>query len=888
MTLPRVTPTPGASSSTSDLLCPSHDASTCPATIPGVTASGPSLGSWVDLTASLNRSPPARYFASMAYDPTDHEVVLFGGRGCSSPSGDCNDTWSYSNGTWVQLFPTLSPPARRGAALTWDSQDGYLVLFGGMNDSYPYLAFQDTWTFLGGQWTDRTPTVVNSTNTPSVRFVAQMTDDPAAGYILLFGGCEYEGCGSPMDDTWSYLNGTWTDRTYTVGPGPSSRAGEAFVWDPASRSVLLYGGDLPSSHLNDTWQFSNGTWSQLHPVTYPGNRGDSWTLYDPIQGAVFLFGGLLDVPSQPGHNGPVADTWEWTGGEWSNVTQEITGSPSPRWALSETGTFDVADGYGLLFGGGVPGGGVDNLTWKLTLDYLAPTVTANATPTNGTAPLTVAFAGNATGGAPPYSYAWSYGDSTAAGAGASVVHQYVAPGVYHVTLTVLDGRGNQGYANLSVGVVSPLSAKLTPSPQAGVAPLEVQWAATVSGGNPPDSYAWDFGDGTANVSGPTVSPHDYRTAGNYSARLKVIDSQGRSVTVTSAVEVVAPLALSAETASHTLGDAPLAVSFNVTRSGGLGPFTYEWTFGDGGSSTLPAPAHDFGVAGSYNASVQVIDSLGESASVSETIRVAPALTVSVAASTASVLLEARLYLNASASGGTGSDEFTWSGLPGGCVPTGLAEWSCTPAETGTFSIVVTVTDQVPTNASASVSVVVHAAGSVHPTPSGGPSLGIEDWLAILAAIVVGALLIVLLWRRQRRAEVAVEADVEAAVVDSGLPPVPGPTTTGAATATVPFAPPGGPGPTLSMAEQILAHIYGLGRLDATETAPIGFTQEGISQVLGRPQNVFGKVLTRMEASGLVVAEVRHIQGGRRRRKVYRLTDRGEEAARQVRSRLGTR
>src|SRR3989475_523993 len=50
---------------------------------------------------------------------------------------------------------------------------------------------------------------------------------------------------------------------------------------------------------------------------------------------------------------------------------------------------------------------------------------------------TLAFAGLATGGAPPYSYSWSFGDGTSA-IGSSPTHTFSKAGTYSVTLTVTD------------------------------------------------------------------------------------------------------------------------------------------------------------------------------------------------------------------------------------------------------------------------------------------------------------------------------------------------------------------------------------------------------------------------------------------------------------------
>jgi PKD repeat protein len=53
-----------------------------------------------------------------------------------------------------------------------------------------------------------------------------------------------------------------------------------------------------------------------------------------------------------------------------------------------------------------------------------------------------------------------------------------------------------------------------------------------------------------------------------------------------------------------------SVSFVPTVSGGVPPYTYAWTFGDGGVSSASAPTHPYTSAGLYTVSVTVSDSLG--------------------------------------------------------------------------------------------------------------------------------------------------------------------------------------------------------------------------------------------------------------------------------------
>src|SRR6516162_5790024 len=64
--------------------------------------------------------------------------------------------------------------------------------------------------------------------------------------------------------------------------------------------------------------------------------------------------------------------------------------------------------------------------------------TTSASPTTGNAPLSVSFAGSASGGTAPYSYSWAFGDGSTS-TSQSPSHTYGAAGTYTATLTVTDG-----------------------------------------------------------------------------------------------------------------------------------------------------------------------------------------------------------------------------------------------------------------------------------------------------------------------------------------------------------------------------------------------------------------------------------------------------------------
>ncbi|MBI4578920.1 MAG: PKD domain-containing protein, partial [Planctomycetes bacterium] len=95
----------------------------------------------------------------------------------------------------------------------------------------------------------------------------------------------------------------------------------------------------------------------------------------------------------------------------------------------------------------------------ITVSALLPTARIVATPTRGSAPLTVSFDGlssTATTGT-IVSYAWDFGDNTTV-SGATVQHTYPNPGYYAVKLTVTDSEGGVSVANTLITVNEPAGA----------------------------------------------------------------------------------------------------------------------------------------------------------------------------------------------------------------------------------------------------------------------------------------------------------------------------------------------------------------------------------------------------------------------------------------------
>src|SRR5207247_8288463 len=122
----------------------------------------------------------------------------------------------------------------------------------------------------------------------------------------------------------------------------------------------------------------------------------------------------------------------------------------------------------------------------------------NATPTEGTMPLTVSFASAVTGGVSPYSYDWEFGDGSKSNA-ANTVHIYITGGNFTVWLNVDDNGGTSVQSAFLFVKVTPAAVNLTVTPPTqfapGVSRISANFTASVTGGTPPYSYHCNFGDG---------------------------------------------------------------------------------------------------------------------------------------------------------------------------------------------------------------------------------------------------------------------------------------------------------------------------------------------------------------------------------------------------------
>ncbi|GEM_PF-6748251 len=191
----------------------------------------------------------------------------------------------------------------------------------------------------------------------------------------------------------------------------------------------------------------------------------------------------------------------------------------------------------------------------------------------------------------------------------------VAAGNYAVNITVsayingdetTSGAATHTFAE-TVKVSDPLTGEATADPASGIAPQEISFDVTASGGASPYTYSWDFGDGSA-ASTQRNPTHEYTVGGTYTAKVTLTDSLGRTAVVDAPTVIIAPGVTVTVTAQPKAGPFPLEVKFTSNVTNYEGDLTYSWDFGDGSTSDEASPTHTYTKAGDYTVNLTVTDS----------------------------------------------------------------------------------------------------------------------------------------------------------------------------------------------------------------------------------------------------------------------------------------
>lgn len=132
------------------------------------------------------------------------------------------------------------------------------------------------------------------------------------------------------------------------------------------------------------------------------------------------------------------------------------------------------------------------------------------------------------------------------------------------------------------------------------------------------TYQWEFGDG-ATGSGGTVE-RTYESGGSYTVTLTVTDADGNSDSSEQEIHVNAP---EAPSAAFTADCEDLTCSFDAasTQAGEAEITSYEWSFGDGGTSSGETTERTYEEGREYMVTLTVTDANGQTDEASQSVQV---------------------------------------------------------------------------------------------------------------------------------------------------------------------------------------------------------------------------------------------------------------------------
>jgi gliding motility-associated-like protein len=207
----------------------------------------------------------------------------------------------------------------------------------------------------------------------------------------------------------------------------------------------------------------------------------------------------------------------------------------------------------------------------------------------------------------PGSFIWDFGDNTprVTGGSGSVNHRYASPGTYNVRLVLNDTNycNHPDSLTRTVRVAPNVNARFQTA-STGCAPFRAVFNNTSLAG---EIFEWDFGDGSTFV-GPTPPPKVYSTPGVYTVRLIAIDPNTCNQRDTTTIQItVHPNPVANFTFRPNPPQENTPTQFTNRSTGAV---RYRWDFGDGDTSILADPLHQYRRSGNFQACLEATNQFG--------------------------------------------------------------------------------------------------------------------------------------------------------------------------------------------------------------------------------------------------------------------------------------
>ena len=199
-------------------------------------------------------------------------------------------------------------------------------------------------------------------------------------------------------------------------------------------------------------------------------------------------------------------------------------------------------------------------------------------------------------------WAWDFGDGNSSTV-QNPTHTYAANGVYATCLTITSASGcTSTYCdsllinNAAISCTATLTSSFNPSGS-------VTYSAAGTGTGSIVSYYYDFGDGNTLSSTNASETHMYATQGTYNACVTIMFSD--SCVATSCRSVTTGNGNTCQASYVWYPDSTGQYSIILVNTSIGMNLSYNWTFGDGTSSTQAYPTHTYAGPGTYVVCVTV-------------------------------------------------------------------------------------------------------------------------------------------------------------------------------------------------------------------------------------------------------------------------------------------
>jgi PKD repeat protein len=603
-------------------------------------------GHWLEVRANDTSIHGASGVFDTAYSPP----ALVGAFHWTDKQGKF---WLYKNNMW-EFDPAIgqwawidsSGPQNRSNGASWVDTAGNFWMFGGAGGFY-----SDLWkyTITANQWTKMKGPTLN--NVPAIHAgigVEDTLNNPAAcensvgwtdanNNLWMFGGDFFyidnwaDHIYINYSDLWKFNISTnnWTWMGDSTG-GPSGRACFAH-WSDSDHNLWLFGGsmiqswlvncnycDIGSFGISDLWKYDIITNQWLAKNFPPGYHSSELSYnYPPVcttddtipPGTDYSTAcwnrGCDNFEFYGGYNYVYIHNW---GGEWLLDTNMWNYNVNTnQWTLMSKGANFPANGENAiswsdnagnpwLFGGGSP---ANNYVWEYIADSTCPSV-LNTYPvhcsfytndTMGCNPLAVSFQNTSTNAV---HYLWVFGDGDSSMV-ANPVHMYTTSGTYTVKLFVYnplvcsntqDSLTMVNYITVSDSV----HAGFFSDSLFGCNPLTVIF---INQSYNAIGYYWDFGDGTNST---TINPtHVYDSTGVFTVKLIAYGAGvcNDTAVYSNLISVGASCHSSFQATDTVRCDSIHFINNSVNAT------SYKWFFGDGDSSIVVNPIHQYLDTGYY-------------------------------------------------------------------------------------------------------------------------------------------------------------------------------------------------------------------------------------------------------------------------------------------------